>query len=90
MKRVYYLSAQECDHITDDLISIYQRSLLMRGLLCMYVTESEFMEPITVNQLVNILWDLTEDFCTLLSTSREIISNTEPILVVDEDERSED
>lgn len=90
MNRIYCLSAQNCDEISNHLGVMFDRALAIRGLLALYVTESEFMVPINVNKLANIIWDLTEDFCDLMAESCKIVNATEPMLVVDENEGSND
>ena len=86
MQRVYYLSALDCAHLSHELHTLFEKSFLIRGALSMYVSESEFMIPIDVNQIVNVLWDLTEDFCPTLLELIAIISATQPIVVMDEGE----
>ena len=89
MKSVHCLSVQSLDQLSDNLSYLFDHSVTMRSLLCMYVTESQFMVPIPVNQLLNILWDITKDFCSLLNSSSEIVSNAEFRIFLNDIERSD-
>ena len=83
MSVVHSLSAGDLDELSSNIMLLHEHSLLLRGLLSLYVTESQYMVDISVNTLANYIWDLTENFCSVLSESLTIVDNVEALCVDD-------
>lgn len=83
MKKGHLLSIRQLDKLLGNLYTLRERSLLLRGLLSLYVTESEHMVDISINTLANYIWDLTEDSFDIFSDMLCILNCAEAICFED-------